>query len=373
MAVKKDVFSQSLDCASIGVEVTSADRSVIDFVLEYFDPWFRPTTRAAEWRIDIRSAAPSYDEMRRQQPADAMPQACFAHDQQVLSLPAWRSGDTIDVVDANRACFLRLGRGRVDLIVDPSSRRWRFTLLWIVQEIAATRLRQSHVDMHAASVFDAGAGRAMAIAGPKGAGKTTLSFYLIGPRGWDWIANDRTFIGGQSPVFAVAGMPTAVRIRPPTLAQYPELRRGLPAVARPYLYTIAELENAEPSEEPVDSVDFILTPNQIAPRLRARTHAEARLGAIVFPQVCPDEATWSVEPIAANDVVAAVHDNLYGVATGERPATFFETLGGGSHGVSHALAAAIGAGVAGYRVRLGRQAYANGGLSEHLRQLLVGR
>jgi hypothetical protein len=45
-------------------------------------------------------------------------------------------------------------------------------------------------------------------------------------------------------------------------AEAAELQRGLPPVARPYLYTLAELDTATPSEERPEAEDFALKPNQ---------------------------------------------------------------------------------------------------------------
>ena len=244
-------------------------------------------------------------------------------------------------------------------------------MLWIFQEIAATRLRRAHVDLHAASVEHRG--RALLIAGPKGAGKTTLSFHLMRSHRCHLIANDRSFAGCEAAAPAVSGMPTVIRIRPPTLARFPELRNGVPPVARPYLYNLAELDTASRSEESPDAVDFMLAPNQLAARLGAGTRAAAPLGAIVFPQVCSEEATWALEPLAAEDVVAGIYANLYGAANGERPATSFEELGGGQHHPSRRLVTAIAAGVAGYRLRLGHNAYADATLGERLLRLLESR
>lgn len=344
---------------------------MIEYVVEYFHPWFPATQRAAEWSVVVSASPSAYAEMQASFPSEAPPQPCFAHDQQVLAMPASQSAEEVTISDAERSCFLRLRRGQVELVADPETRRWRFTLLWIIQEIAATRLRQTHVDLHAASVEYQG--RALVIAGPKNAGKTTLSFYLMESRGWGSIANDRSFIGGEAPPFVAAGMPTAVKIRPPTLTQFPQLCSGLPPVARPYLYSRAELATAVPSEELVGSADFALTPNQIASRLGAEMLAEAPCGAIVFPEICAEEAAWGIEPLAPDEVATRMRANLYGAATGERPSTFFEELGGGRRDAPQALIDAIAGGVAGYRVRLGRNAYADSALSQRLAQLLPTR
>lgn len=358
-----------LDCGGVATGLRCDDPAVIAFAVEYFDPWFRPTRRAPEWSVTITSTAPAYAEMRRDQPADAAAQACFAHDRQVLSMPAWRSGAEVIVRDADRSCFLRIGPRRVDLVVDPATRRWRFTLLWILQEIAATRLRRTHVDLHAASVETGG--RALLVAGPKKAGKTTLSFHLLRCHGWRSIANDRSFVGGEAPV--VAGMPTVVKILSPTLDRHPELVENLPPVSRPYLYTLAELREAGACAEPPADTGFALTPNQIALRLGAGTRAAAPLGAVVFTRIRGDGAPWALEPMAAGDIAAAVRANLYGAATGERPATLFEEFGDGRHGPPPRVVARIATGVDCFRLRLGPDAYAGRTLGERLRRLLATR
>ncbi len=355
-----------LDCAGVSTALLCDDAALIDFAVEHFDPWFLPTRRTPEWSVAVTSTTPAYAEMQRRRPAGAGLRPCFAHDQEVMSMPAWPSGDAVSLCDAERSCFLRLRPGQVDLIADPSTRRWRFTLLWILQEIAATRLRRTHVDLHAAAVESGG--RALLIAGPKGAGKTTVALYLMRSHRCRLIANDRSFAGGGA-ALAIAGMPTAIKIWPPTLARFPELRSAMPRVARPYLYTLAELETAGPSEESPDAVDFALTPNQLARRLGAGTRAEAALGTIVFPQVCGDEAEWALEPLTSEEVVAGVRANLYGAATGERPATIFEELGGGQCHPPDRLLASIATAASGYRLRLGRDAYGTA-LGERLLSLL---
>jgi hypothetical protein len=190
--------------------------------------------------------------------------------------------------------------------------------------------------------------------------------------GWSSLANDRCFVGAATHGFEVTGMPTAVKIRAATLDRFPQLGRELPPVARPYLYSRAELESAQPSEESIDAVGFFaLTPNQIARRLQAPTRATAKLEVIVFTEVDEAEVTWALEPLTAENVAAAMCANLYGAANGERPPTLFEQIDGGAHRASPALIGAIAADVRGYRLRLGRNAYDEAALSEHLLRLLV--
>jgi hypothetical protein len=79
-----------------------------------------------------------------------------------------------------------------------------------------------------------------------------------------------------------------------------------------------------------------------------------------------------VHPLAASEVEAAIHANLYGTTTGERPITFFEQAGGGHRDASPARIGAIAAGVRGYRLCLGPDAYAGADLSDELRRLVAG-
>lgn len=353
----------------------TAERAVLDYVVEYFDPWFEVlTTEHAEWQavwtVRLEADGAAYAALDRAAPPEPKSQPCFAHDQRVLSLPAWSCAGGTVVRDADRACFLRLRRGMVEIVGLPESRRWRFTLLWVFQELAAMRLRREHLDLHAASVAVDGQG--IVIAGPKGAGKTTLSFYLMQGGGHAMIANDRTFVGGP-PYCAVRGMPTAVKILSPTLARHPQLCAGLPPVARPYLYSEAELRTALPSEEPVGSLDTILTPGQVAARLGATRSRDATLHVVLFPEICAEVATWSFEQLTRNNAAAGLEGNLYGAIHATRRETLFEALGDGHSPMPEGVAARVAADVPAFRLRLGAEAYADDSLHAAVERLARGR
>jgi CubicO group peptidase (beta-lactamase class C family) len=59
-------------------------------------------------------------------------------------------------------------------------------------------------------------------------------------------------------------MPTAVKIQPPMLRDFPELARGLRNVERPYLHAVDEVVGAGPGEELDGSTEFALSPPQAA-------------------------------------------------------------------------------------------------------------
>jgi hypothetical protein len=339
------------------VALRSDDRAAAEWLIEFLHPWFVPTAEAGEIQVSVSSAEDAYAELAVRRPLDAAPRACFALDQQVVSLPAWSTEEGVAVADLRRSCFLVLAPRQIALFGDPTTRRWRFTLQLVFHEIAATRARRTDLDLHAAAI-EAG-GRAVVIVGPKRAGKTTLSFHLLRSERCRWIANDRAFVGNAGrAAFTIRGMPTAVKIQPPMLHEFPELRRGLRNVERPYLHAVNEVAGASLDEEIDGSTEFALSPAQLVRQLNVKPLASAPLAAIVFPQIRPATAAFAVERLDTAEVSAGIWANLYGKPSGRHEPTLFEELDGGTSASRRSLADALSEIVPGYRVVLGRDAYA---------------
>jgi hypothetical protein len=239
--------------------------------------------------------------------------------------------------------------------------------MWLLHEIVATRLRRTQLDLHAAAA--AAGGRALLVSGAKGAGKTSVSFHLLRSRRFRPVANERAFVAPGGPPFAVHGVPTAVRIRPPTLSEFPELRRGLPAVERPYLHTLEELAVAAADGSPA-AEELWLSPAQLLRQFAVEPLATAPLGAIVFPDVRPDAGGWALERLEPERLEAALWANLYGSPLDRRAATIFEELDGGPASPPRSLAAALAAAVPGYRLVLGPDAYARPDFALGLEEIL---
>jgi hypothetical protein len=363
----------TLAYGSVTIALSSGEAAAAAWLVEVLRPCFAPGEGAAsplaDWHVRVSSSGDAYADWRARSRPEAAPRACFALDQEVLALPAWPTDEGVVVADVERSCFLRVGPGRVDLIGDPGTRRWRFTAMWVCHEIAATRLRRTQLDVHAASVE--AAGRAILIVGPKGAGKTTLALHLLRSGPWRMMANDRAFVGRDGGTIVVRGMPTAVKVRPPTLAEFPELRRGLPPVERPYLHTLDELAAAKAGAASPEVVEFALSPAQLAHQLGVERCGAAPLGAIVFPDVRADMAGWRAERLTSDEVGRRLFANLYGGAFAGRGATVFEAVDGGRSAPSPALADALARAVPGYRLGLGRGVYAEPGFAGRLREVLL--
>jgi hypothetical protein len=142
-------------------------------------------------------------------------------------------------------------------------------------------------------------------------------------------------------------------------------------VARPYLYTLDELAQAIGAEELPESTELAVSPAQLARQLQVQPLGAAPLGAIVFPEIRTGVEGWAVERLSREDVSAEIWANLYCDQPGQRPPTLFEDLDGGPSTPSRSLADALAAAVPGYRVVLGRHAYAEPAGAARLLETLV--
>lgn len=355
---------------SVRVSITSSDPAAAHWLREFVEPWFLPTRARADWQMRLSSAPDAYAAARARQPRVTRPRACFALDTYLLSLPAGSGHGSVAVADPDRSSVLAVAPFAIDLVGDPRTRRWRFTALLVLLEIAATRMRRTSLDLHAAAVETGG--RAILIVGPKGGGKTTLALYLLRSGSCRVLANDRVFARDTGAALTVHGVPSAVRIRPPTLVEFPELRRGLPAVDRPYLYSLDELAEAGAALEPARPAEFALSPPQLLRQLGVEPRASAPLGAILVPRIQAhgeDGALVRLDPAEAR---AAIWSNLYGrPATGREP-TLFEEMDGGVAPPAPALVDRLAQAVPAYRVTLGPRAYASPGLADRIRAVATG-
>ena len=349
---------------AVRIAVSADDRAAATWLDEFVTPSFAATSMAADWRLHLSTDAAVRADLRAPRYADARPRACFALDTSVLSLPVARGDGRLHVADVERSCLVNLAPHTVDVIGDPETRRWRFTALMVLLEIAATRMRRSSLDLHAAGV--AMGGRALAILGPKEAGKTTLAIYLLRAAAAAVLANDRVFAGVVDGAIVVHGVPTAVKIRRSTVELFPALVDRLPDVERPYLYALDELPRTAAAAAAAGADDVALSPPQLRRQLEAAPCARAPLAAILVPRVRDDLDGWSVERIEPYDLPAILRANLYGSATADRAATLFEEMDGGLVPPSAPLIAQLARRVPAYRVELGRRAYADTALAARL-------
>jgi hypothetical protein len=348
---------RTLAYGATAIGLRADDRAASDWLAEFLGPWFAPADGRASWSLTLSTAKDRHEAIAARRPSGAAPRACFALDQQVIALPAWRENDAIAVADAERSCFLVVEPFRIVMLADAATLRWRFTLQWVHHEIVATRLRRTALDLHAAAVE--AAGDAILIVGPKGAGKTTLSFHLLRSGLCRWITNDRAFAEPSATRFEIRGIPTPVKILPPTLREFPELGRGLRPIERPYLHLLDEVVQAAGGESAAAAGDLALSPAQVAHQMRIATLPSAPLRAVLFPDIRDDVEEWTIERLEPAEVATRLWSNLYGQRAERREATIFEEIAGGHSAPQRALADAVSTAAKGYRVVLGRNAYAD--------------
>jgi len=355
----------------VTIELCSNDPAALEWLTEALGPCFTATADIPrpDWWVRISKVHDPAGGLPVRLPREAAPRACFALDQEVLSFPTWPVGEGMVVADVERSCLLTLTPRRVELRGDARTPRWRFTAMWVCHEIAATRLRRTHLDVHAASVE--AAGRAVLIVGPKGAGKTTLSLHLLRSGGWRMMANDRAFVGREEASVVGRGLPTAVKVRPPTLVEFPELLGHLPSVDRPYLYTLDELTKVDAGVAPTETTEFALNPAQLARQLGVERHGAAPLGAIVFPEVRADMIGWAADRLPPGEVGRRLSINLYGGPPGRREATVFEDVDGGRSFPGGDVVDEIVQAVPGYSLTMCPRAYLDPAFSERLRATLI--
>jgi hypothetical protein len=361
----------NLGFGSSTVSLASDDQPAADWLIEVLSPWFEPTTHRADWQVSLSSSQKAYAHLCDCSSQSTAKRTCFAHDTRVMAFPSWSDGaGRVALADIERHCFVIVEPSRVALFGDPASKRWRMTSMWTVQEIAATGMRRTAVDVHAAAVETHG--RAVLIAGAKGAGKTTLSLHFLRSGRCRSIANDRAFVGGAANAFVVRGMPTAVKLLPASQVEFPELMRGLPRVERPYLYRIDELAREAAGESPSDAGEVLLSPTHLLRQMKVEPLGAAPLGAIVFPTIRGEVDGWLVERLDPRRVAAELQSNLYGKTCAMRPPTVFEELSGGRSAPSADAVEAISESVRGYRAHLGPNAYADPGFAEHMLEAVLG-
>lgn len=297
----------NLACCGMMFRIHTDNSAAAAWLLEFVQPWFTSGTGSATHVLSIQSSRDLYDDARGRQPSGATHRACYAFDQMAFTLPSWTEDEATVFHDAERSCVLRIDGTCVTLLADPSSRRWRMHLLWMLCEIVATEWRRSQVDLHAAAVEFGGQG--IALCGPKMSGKSTLLLNLLLSGRFRFVSNDRVFIDGHQ----VRGIPTAVKLRPDTLTRFPNLVRGLPAVSRPYLHNSREL-----GEWPDGLVDrevaefFALSTAQFAKQLGAEAAASAPLKVLLFPRLDPEVDSWRLEGLTIDECAAALRANPYG-------------------------------------------------------------
>lgn len=346
--------------ARVDVESSSADAG--RWLEEFLTPWMATTrTGAADVVVRFDSSLDAFAALRLQRattPTRLVP--CFALDRRVVTLPGWNDGDAIVVADDEIDCGYRVTRDRIDVVAPPDARRARIGLMRVVRErlTSVSASIETCLDLHAAA-FDVG-GRAVIVAGPRRAGKTSLLCHALASGRTGLIANDRVVVRLDGDEATTAhGVPTLVAIRPATLSSFPMLR--IAPDERPALRHATEAED-DAANAPASERDFSLSPRQLAARLGAPCVAHTPISAVVFPEIVDDESTWTTDTVSEIEGRARLAACVYG-SRHQAVRTIIASIGGVAPDAAPAddrtrgFVARLAASARLVRLRLGRRAY----------------
>lgn len=268
------------------VRVVCAARADLVWLGEFLAPWFEGSSGDADCRVDLiaddREYGTSLDRATRSACDDVR---CFSLDSGELRLPSWQESGALFVRDdrLRRLYAVEGSPARVRILTAVGNLRARFAAMRVVRELAMERARaRGRLLLHAACM--AAGADAFLIAGPKGAGHTSLLLRGLMQTAGRFVSNDRVVVRVASGHVVAQGMPTIVSIRRQTLDMDPALRQRLEGTPSRHWLTASEETSVRPAPRGGDaSVD--LTPAQVCAALGVEAMAAARVRAILFPRV----------------------------------------------------------------------------------------
>ena len=331
-AVKRFVYR------GITVRVEGPDVTDLDWLVEFLAPSFTVVEADGADRTVTLVA----DERRHREALggigtqDPVMVECFILDRGVVSLPSWpapEGGCIIVNNDSGVLYRINADHTRVEVISAPANRKRRGDLMRVVREfaMAAAWTRRSLV-LHAAA-FAAG-DRAVLLAGPKHAGKTSLLMACLEEAGIRFMSNDRVVVDLTDAEPVARGMPTIVSIRSDTLDRFPAAKRRLEAIDYLYTRTVAEAEAQRPTAPAARSAQqpLSLSSAQLCRVLGAEMTGAGAPVAIVFPRVDAGIGGIAVRELDATQAAGRLADALLGAATAPRRSQVFVPPGDAAAG-----------------------------------------
>jgi hypothetical protein len=359
------------------IVVASDDAPALRWLEEFLGPSFEVTAaREGDVSVGLVVNADRHarlDHARKAQGRGGASEAFFRLDQGVVRLLIFGDGAGGQVAyDPKFACFYALGAAAIEVIGHPGALGYRSGTMRMVREIATVRALAAGAQLlHAGGVVIGGG--ALALAGPKGGGKSTLLCHLAGTPGAALLANDRLLVYDGAPPI-VRGMPTAVGLRPDTLAMFPRLVADLPAVPRPGVLTLEEQARHGSAERLDRARPIRISPAQLARGLGVPRVAVAPLRCVLFPARddaagrSPDGDDADVRRLSVAEARNALARARFGAGTDAEP-TLFERRFGGTCPDPAPLEEALAARVPCFRVRARAATFTGGAVRAMVRRL----
>jgi hypothetical protein len=299
----------SLGGVPVAVEADAADRA---WLAGFGGCDERPEASSVAFRVAFEAARGPLPRVEE----GTASRVAFALDAEPLRLPVASEGDLTRVWDEPSACTMDVtDDGRATRIRYAGERgAARLLLLRVIREYAHNQsLAAGDLILHAAAVVQPGG--VLAIAGRKGAGKTTLALRLM-QAGALYLSNDRIRIGVDGRTVSV---PTVVTLRPGTRALFPALEARL---LRCGDYRRDPEERAASSTRE-DAAGLRLSPMQLCAAFGQTPSAGGPLASILFL----DPAGGDPRPLDAAEAVTALEGCLVGHGSGVYASDLFRPPG----------------------------------------------
>ena len=342
----------------LAILVESANRDHQTWLAEVLEPQFEPrTTGSHTWRISVVEDHRRYLAALAAGP-DAGTLDAFALDAGPLSLPRWRGADT-RLFDVKRQIFYEIAARSlaVTILSAPGNGQVRTALMTVARELATNHAQRAGGLLLHASAFAAG-GRAVVVAGPKRAGKTTLLVHALLTGTLQYMANDRVMVLPGAPTRS-RGVPTVVRLRPGTLDLFPALADRLRGTAYDYRLTLKEAAAGSPAAE---SGARRLSAAQFCHVLGTTARAEGDVAAVIFPRITGEADAFSLHRLTPAEVGARLETTVFGARSGRWSTDAFTSAEEPPPPDRAAIVRrcrALADGVPGFECRLGSTAYEN--------------
>lgn len=250
----------------------------------------------------------------------------------------------------------------------------RSALMRPVRELAMDAAQQrGGLLLHAAAC--AVDGRAMIIAGPKQAGKTSLLTYALAAAGADYCSNDRLLLHLNNSGLRARSLPTVVSIRAGTLDLFPDIRHKIVCARWNLHSTLAECTQPHSGPTRIWNDRLCLTPRQYTAACGCAAVASAKPAVLLFPHRTGQPGGLTLEPISTEQRVARLAGSLFGASAHlplseiRRSDVFCVPAGCASHQRAAVLEEL--AGLPTYVCLLGTDAYADRRGAEKLLRILA--
>jgi len=310
------------------VHIESDDPIHLWWLEEFLTPSFRPIERArADYTVALTVDDQGYEATFRRGPCnDGRQIDCFIFDSGPVCLPVWTSaGEECVVFDERCKTFYFVYRENAQIGILTASQNWaaRIALMRVVREIAMMHSWTTTSCIVHGAAFALGESGVL-IAGPKGAGKTSLLIHSLQQAGARFIANDRVVVdlAGAEPV--LHGMPTIVTIRDQTLDLFPELRQRLLQSRYNHRFALKEtLPEGTFVAHPQRGRPTDLTPAQFCTLLDVDMREQSPVRTILFPQVTGAHSGIHLQELSAQAAGERLSAALFGARSSQRMSSIF--------------------------------------------------